>query len=95
MMFSEFLIACATFLGTTTTYAGIFLGLLITFGLTLAMLIATTGEDGNPAMVATMSFLILTVVFTAMGWYPIWTGSILGLAIALLGAFMISKAGKP
>jgi len=93
-MFGEFLNNVATFFGTTNTYAGLFLGLVITVGFTLATLIAiSTSENTNPTMLGMIEFLVFTVIFTTMGWYPIWTGSILGLAIALLGAFWISKIG--
>lgn len=96
VLFSEFLINVANFLGTTTTLAGIFLSLLLTVGFTTALLIAISGANtrGDPTMLGLISFVFFTITFTAMGWYPVWTGSILAFAIALLGAFFFSKIGK-
>ncbi len=94
-MFTEFLNNTATFLGTTNTYAGLFLGLCITIGFVLATLMAiSNSQNTNPTMLGMIEFLVFTVIFTTMGWYPIWTGSILGLSIALLGAFWLSKIGQ-
>lgn len=90
-MFEDFLANAASSMGTTQTNAGIVLSLLTTICVIVVVSIATKGKRFE-IMGLIVSFFC-TVMFTAMAWYPIWTGAIMALMIALLSGWYFSKMG--
>lgn len=90
-MFEDFLTAAAEYMGTTATNTGIVLALLVSLTLILIVAIATKGAKFE--IVGLLMGLFTTVLFTAMNWYPLWTGSVIALMIALLSGWYFSKMG--
>ena len=79
----------AYLLGTTATNAGIFLSLLFTLSLIFLVAMATKGKRFE--LMGLITAMFSTVLFTAMSWYPLWTGAILAFAVALLGGWYLSR----
>jgi len=90
-MFEEFLANAAEFMGTTQTNAGIVLSLITTICIIIVVAIATKGKRFE--IMGLLIGFFCTVMFTAMSWYPIWTGAVMALMIALLSAWYFSKIG--
>jgi hypothetical protein len=88
-MFEDFIRQVASMMGTTSTLAGIVMSLILTVILLLLVAVATKGKAFE--YVSLMIGLLSTVMFTAMSWYPIWTGAVMALGIALLGGWYLSK----
>ncbi|MEX2738072.1 MAG: hypothetical protein Q6356_003270 [Candidatus Wukongarchaeota archaeon] len=91
-MFQEFLDGAAAYLGTTATNTGILLSIIIIFALLFIVAIATEGQKFE--IVGTITFLLFTVFFTGIEWLPVWTGAVMGLGVAILAAYYISKMGS-
>lgn len=89
MAFEDFLANAAEVMGTTSTIAGIVLSLVISIMLLLIVAIATKGKAFE--YTSLMMGLFTTVLFTAMSWYPLWTGAVIALAISLLAAWHFSR----
>jgi len=80
-MFEEFLLSVADSIGTTQAGAGIMLSVLLTGALDLVLGIATQH------VYAIFGGTILGIVFfVVIGWFPVWTGAVLGIIFALLFA---------
>ena len=90
-MFESFLASVADIMGTTQSNAGIVLSLLTTISLILIVAIATKGKRFE--IIGLIMSFFCTVMFTAMAWYPVWTGAVMALMIALLSAWYFSKMG--
>lgn len=94
VVWAGWLNAIAAAFGTTATEAGIIFSLSFTFLGIISVLIATKGTDVGTSV--SFSALFLTLIFTFLGWYPIWTGSVLALVITiLLASIMSGKGGGP
>ena len=89
-IWSEWLELAGTALEMTTTQAGTFLSLGITIVIIMAILIATRGKQSHYTV--TIGALFCMVLFVFMGWMPIWTGSVIGIVLALFIANM-AKGG--
>jgi uncharacterized membrane protein (UPF0136 family) len=89
MMFEGFIEALGALLGTTTSNAGIFMALLVTM---ILLVMTTFTKKREPFLPLILSF-VSTLAFTVTGWYPIWVGAVLGLTVALLGAWYFSQMG--
>ena len=79
-------------MGVTTTQAGVILSLMFTLATLLAILIATRGRKAE--FTVPTGTLFLTVLFTFLGWYPVWTGSVLALVLAIFVGKIISGGLK-
>lgn len=88
-IWSQFLQNIADSLSTTLTEAGIIMSLAFTIGFLMVTLIATRGKSAM-AVVPIVSFFNI-VLFTFLGWFPIWTGSIIALVLVVFMAYVISK----
>ena len=86
----QYLEAIADFLNTTTTQAGIIMSLIITICLTLVTLIAIRGKFGSVIIVPIMDFFIV-IFFTFIGWFPIWTGSVIALILAMFVGYVLTR----
>ena len=90
-IWSEYLTSIAGALGVTPTQAGMIFSLVFTIGLLVVALISTKGR--KPELTLTLSALFSTMLFTGMGWYPVWVGSVLALVVALLFIMFIKGKG--
>jgi hypothetical protein len=81
MIWETWLQNAATALEMTTSQAGIFLSLLFTMGLVVAVLIATRGKQAQASIGVVALFGIL--IFTFMGWFPTWLGAGISLVVSL------------
>lgn len=88
VIWADYLATVADFMGTTGAQAGVILSLVITTSLGLAILIATRGRKAE--FTIPVATLLVTVFFTFVGWYPIWTGSVLALVLAIFVGKIIS-----
>ena len=72
----------------TASQAGVILSLVFTLATVLAILIATRGKKAE--FTVPVGTLFVTVLFTFLGWYPVWTGSVLALVLAIFVGKIIS-----
>lgn len=92
VIWSDTLTNAGTWMGVTTTQAGVILSLMFTLATLLAILIATKGRKAE--FTVPTGALFLTVLFTFLEWYPVWTGSVLALVLAIFVGKIISGGLK-
>lgn len=88
VVWTDYLNAIASALDTSATEAGIMISLMFTMASIFIVLIATKGK--RPEVTVTFTSFFVTVLFTFMGWYPVWIGSVIALIISILLARIIS-----
>lgn len=88
VLWSDVLANAGTWMGVTATEAGVILSLAITLATILTILIATRGKQAQ--FTVPTGALFLMVLFTFMGWVPVWTGSVLALVLAIFVGKIIS-----
>ena len=88
VIWSEYLNGIAVAMDVNATEAGMMISLMFSIFLMLVVLIATKGK--RPEVTVPFSTLLSTVLFTFMGWYPIWIGSVLALVLSIMLAMFIS-----
>lgn len=88
VIWSDTLTNAGTWMGVTTSQAGVILSLMFTISTLVAILIATKGRKAE--FTTPIGMLFLTVLFTFLGWYPVWTGSVLALILAIFVGKIIS-----
>jgi hypothetical protein len=76
-------------LQVTQSEAGIIMSLSFTIGCIVVLVIATRGKGAITTIPVIGFFNIL--LFTFLGWFPIWTGSIIALVLVVFMAYVISK----
>lgn len=81
VIWSDWLTSAGTALGMTDLQAGTFISLSITITIVLAILIATRGRRSQYTV--SIGALLCMVLFTFIGWMPTWTGSVIGLVLAI------------
>ena len=81
VIWSDWLTSASTALEMTSTQAGTFLSLVITIVIVLAILIATRGKMAQYTV--SIGALLCMILFTFMGWMPVWTGSVIGIVLAV------------
>ena len=89
-IWAEWLELAGTALEMTTTQAGTFLSLGITIVIIMAILIATRGVKSQYTV--PIGALFCMVLFVFIGWMPTWTGSVIGVVLALFLAKIIEGA---
>ena len=88
VMWSDWLESVASGMGSTTSQAGVIISLIFVIGISIFILIATKGrKSGLTVGISTFMSLIL---FTFIGWLPLFTGSVLAIVTALLVAKFIA-----
>lgn len=88
VVWSDWLASIAFAFDTTSTEAGIIFSLMFTIGLIVVVLISTGGR--KPDVTVSFTAWFVTILFTFMGWYPLWIGSVIALIISILLAKIIS-----
>ena len=92
VIWADTLTNAGTWMGVTTSEAGVILSLMFTLATLLAILIATKGRKAE--FTVPTGALFITVLFTFLGWYPVWTGSVLALVLAIFVGKIISGGLK-
>lgn len=88
VIWSDWLEAVASGMGSTSSQAGVIISLIFIIGISIFILIATRGRKSG-LTVGLSSFLGL-ILFTFIGWLPLFTGSVLAIVTALLLAKFIA-----
>jgi len=88
VMWSDWLEAVASGMGSTSSQAGVIISLIFIIGISMFILIATRGRKSG-LTVGLSSFLGL-LLFTFIGWLPLFTGSVLAIVVALMMAKFIA-----
>ena len=86
---AEYLTSVGSALGITAIQAGIILSLVFTVGIMITVILGTKGRQAQVTI--PLSTLFPTVLFTFMGWYPVWTGSALALVLSIFIAYTFSR----
>ena len=89
VVWTDYLTSIADAIGTTATEAGMIFSLIFTMGIIIIVVIATKGR--KPQVTMPLSAFFPTILFTFMGWYPIWTGSAIALVLAIFIAYVFSR----
>jgi len=89
VVWTDYLTSIADAIGTTATEAGMIFALIFTMGIILVVIIATKGR--KPQVTMPLSAFFPTILFTFMGWYPIWVGSVIALILAIFIAYVFSR----
>lgn len=79
-------------LSLTQTQTGVLLGFVVTFIFVLCILIVTKGREA--AWTLPLGFLMPVIFWTAIGWFPIWMGSVVAIVISLFLAWKVSGGMK-
>jgi len=90
-IWTDWLTDAGTALEMTPTQAGTFLSLSVTIVIILAILIATKGRGAEYTV--SIGALFCMILFTFIGWMPVWTGSVIGIVLALFIANTFRKVG--
>ena len=89
VVWTDYLISIADAIGTTATEAGMIFSFIFTMGIIIVVVIATKGR--KPQVTMPLSAFFPTILFTFMGWYPLWTGSVIALVLAIFIAYVFSR----
>lgn len=76
-------------MNTTATEAGVIMSLMLIVSMLIVVLIVTRGKGAISTMPITALFSIL--MFTFIGWFPVWTGSVIALVLVIFVGFIFSK----
>ena len=88
-VWTQYLQNVADFMNTTPTQAGIISSLMITVSLLIIVLISTKGQGSFITIPITGFFSILFFVY--VGWFPVWTGSVIALVLVVFLGYVFSK----
>lgn len=89
VVWTDYLISIADAIGTTQIEAGIIFSLIFTMGIIVVVMIGTKGK--KPQVTMPLSAFFPTLLFTFMGWLPLWTGSAIALVLAIFIAYVFSR----
>lgn len=88
VMWSDWLEAAASGMDSTSSQAGVILSLIFIIGISMFILIATRGKKSG--MTVGLSSFLGLILFTFIGWLPLFTGSVLAIVMALLLAKFVA-----
>ena len=89
VVWSQYLQNVADFMNTTATQAGVIMSLMLIISMLVVVLIVTRGKGAIVTMPITALFTIL--LFTFIGWFPVWTGSVIALVLVIFVGYIFSK----
>ncbi len=89
VVWSQYLLDIADFMNTTATEAGVIMSLMLITSLLIAVLIVTKGEAALVTIPISSLFSIL--LFTFIGWFPVWTGSVIALVLVIFIGYVFGK----
>jgi len=88
VMWSDWLEAIASGMGSTSSQAGVVISLIFIIGISVFILIATRGKKSG--LTVGLTSLLGLILFTFIGWLPLFTGSVLAIVISLLMARFVA-----
>lgn len=88
VMWSDWLEAVASGMGSTSSQAGVVISLTFIIGIAMFILIATRGRKSG--LTVGLSSLLGLILFTFIGWLPLFTGSVLAIVLSLLLAKFVA-----
>jgi len=88
VMWSDWLEAIASGMGSTASQAGVIISLIFIIGIAMFILIATRGRKSG--LTVGLTTLLGLVLFTFIGWLPLFTGSVLAIVVSLLLAKFVA-----
>ena len=89
MIWEDQLVDASNALDMSPAMAGTFISLVATICLILGVLIATRGSQAQYTV--PISALLSMIMFTFIGWMSPWTGSVIGIVLALVIANTFSS----
>jgi len=89
VVWTDYLTSIADAIGTTAIEAGMIFLLMFTMGIIIVVIIATKGR--KPQVTMPLSAFFATILFTFMGWYPVWPGSVIALILSIFIAYVFSR----
>ena len=90
VVWTQYLQNVADFLNTTTQQAGIISALIVTIGMTLVIVIAIREKFGSVIVVPIFLFFSI-LFFVFIGWFPVWTGSVIALVLSMFVGYMFTR----
>jgi len=88
VMWSDWLEAIASGMGSTSSQAGVIISLIFIIGISIFVLIATRGRQSG--LTVGLTSLMGLILFTFIGWLPLFTGSLLAIVVSLLLAKFVA-----
>ena len=88
VMWSDWLEAIASGMGSTSSQAGVIISLIFIIGINIFVLIATRGRRSG--LTVGLTSLMGLILFTFIGWLPLFTGSLLAIVVSLLLAKFVA-----
>jgi len=88
VMWSDWLEAIASGMGSTSSQAGVVISLIFIIGISIFVLIATRGRQSG--LTVGLTSLMGLILFTFIGWLPLFTGSLLAIVVSLLLAKFVA-----
>jgi len=88
VMWSDWLEAIASGMGSTSSQAGVVISLIFIIGISIFVLIATRGRRSG--LTVGLTSLMGLILFTFIGWLPLFTGSLLAIVVSLLLARFVA-----
>ena len=88
VMWSDWLEAIASGMGSTSSQAGVIISLIFIIGTNIFVLIATRGRRSG--LTVGLTSLMGLILFTFIGWLPLFTGSLLAIVVSLLLARFVA-----
>jgi len=89
MIWEDWLSHAASALNMTVSQTAMFLSFIITAMMIVTVLIASKGRAAE--ITTPVTALLMIILFSFMGWLPIWTGSVIALILSLFIAMKISR----
>lgn len=90
-IWNQYLTDVASFMNVTEAQAGTISALIFTVGVVLIALVATKGR--NASTIVPMVGFFSTLLFTYMEWFPVWTGTLIALVLAIWIGWTFSGLG--
>ena len=87
-MWSDWLEAIASGMGSTSSQAGVIISMIFIIGISIFVLIATRGRQSG--LTVGLTSLMGLILFTFIGWLPLFTGSLLAIVVSLLLAKFVA-----
>ena len=90
VVWANYLQNVADFMGTTTEQAGVISSLIwVVFAILMVLVASKKGKGLIVSIPVTAFFSIL--LFTFIGWFPTWTGSVIALVLVIFIGFVFGK----
>lgn len=89
VVWTQYLQNSADFMNVTSTQSGIIHSLMVTIFVVVVVVASSRGKGAMATIPITAFFSIL--FFTFLGWFPIWTGSVIALVLVIFVGYTMGK----